>query len=138
MHNVAFKDKEKAYKYMIAQSLSSKHEVAGAELIDGRIIVFKELGNKSDESNNYFVDKAGKVFVKINGELVEAIHEIHTHPGYYTSNNFNPLNVSVNDIGISSNFGNEIRILMTQSKTLYSVSTNGNGLIYPQKIWQGK
>jgi hypothetical protein len=113
-HTVFIKNKERAYKYMIAQSISNKHEVAAVELEDRNILVFKEQGNKYDVSINYFVDKDGKTFVNVNGKLVRAIHQIHTHPGYYSNDITNPLNVSKNDFEISTRFNNEIRILMIQ------------------------
>ena len=140
LHHMLFSNKDKAYKYMIDQSNSGKHEVAGVETDGRNIIVFKEEGNTYKTSNVYFTTKVGKTYVKFNNELYPAKHSIHTHPGKFIRDNWNknPLDVSSKDqINGNTFFNGNIRIIMENQ--LFPVNVSNPELLTPgNPIWQLK
>lgn len=133
------KGRVRAYKYMIKRSLEDNCEVVGAILDDGGVLVFKDEGNVYAHSKFPYITKDGHVYVKVNRRLVEAIGNVHTHPGSYSSNQANRLKISGDDIKCARTlFGGELTVIMAKYKIVYNVSIYGNGLMYPREVMEIK
>ena len=131
----------RAYNYMRSRSLKTKYELSAAYLENGEVLVFKEKGNDFKTSHNYFIKKDGGIYADVNGHLVRVTGLVHTHPfvhGNLTPDN--PLSLSESDFKLASDFAQTIDIIVIKSSNgvgsgVYRVSTSGNGLVYPQLIF---
>ncbi len=131
----------RAYNYMRTRSLKTKYELSAAYLENGEVLVFKEKGNDFKTSHNYFIKKDGGIYADVNGHLVRVTGLVHTHPfvhGNLTPDN--PLSLSGSDFKLASDFAQTIDIIVIKSSNgvgsgVYRVSTSGNGLVYPQLIF---
>lgn len=131
--------RKRAYYYMKSRSAKKGYELSAVYLENGDVLVFKEKGNTQTSSNNYFIKQGGDILVSINGEKVRATGSLHTHP--YAYGNLmpeNPLGISAFDINkISVFFDYNIDVLIVEASNgiasgVYGVSTQGNGLMFPQ------
>ena len=139
---IKFKHKERAYLYMVDYSLKTGKEIAAFYIDDGTIIVFNDFKNTETSSKHapIYKDKKGKPYIIFEGKNHYITGEVHTHPIEGIVYNNNPLRISSNDILLANKyFDGVINILIPITRDLYSVSVNGNGLMFPQlKKWRKK
>jgi hypothetical protein len=137
-HSVFFRDRKKAYDYMVSQTRSADggryHEVACFELEDGALVL-PEKGNDVTSANvNYYnlrINSDGQRVITIKGKDYVVINVTHTHIGSYEPNTNNPLYFSPEDSQMADFMSKPIQILMDNH--LFQV--NKSNFLNPKMIW---